>query len=762
MSRTFKSIMSIFIVLLSSVFVFTVPLLVCAENTDSILTPQELEFTPKGGGKFIYCNNTEGIFRSTLAGAPNPEPRYTMNNENLTPDRYYLYLSHINYTYGSDANGNPSGLGFDTELDVEIKAREDSVLKIYNAACETPKVKRYENENGEVQFEETNWGGMNACATMLRSDIYQLHSSKVFKNRNYTPVTINIKKGETVWLSEYLPDYTACSLVLPLFLAADAELISGRVDMNVVELKTKDGMLGDRSDFDSSTLSFGTYMRDRCHKGVADSLPEVNADLEYTIDDSVKDGQRLPVTFSNQFFSDVVTDEWVTNLNPQDDIWAKYTTVESDMLPLKYYDPSKLQYYGKNVPKAERSCVWVFDNYHSDAKEYIKESGVNEADYSPNFKLSARDDAGNIIENNGVACSMGNYGVSTRYNLAVTNNGEKTRYFNYSATTSANIIVAVRDENGDIVNTPIAKGDNVMGITTDTCASVELPPGMTKKFTIETILPVNYMGGLKNSFSISDSEAEFDLESETKNWLPDYITLENTYYMTYDHFVNDETREFLSGNLDNFEVTETDYGYMLRWKDWDDHPSWEGDFKTLASDVYFLDHEFNIIGKTHFDPFPMKAEYHFGKFIITLQDGTRKFSTDGAGWYTPYWPASKDEEMNEIMVRLNNEYLVFDQPPVILNDRTLVPMRAIFEKYDMNVSWDNETQTACATAKDGTTITFTIDDQTATVNGEEYEMDTVPILMNDRTLIPVRFLSESLGYNVGWNENAKEVTIKIC
>lgn len=741
--------------------VLCMPVCSYAENIDGLIEAEELKFTPVGGGKFIYCNNTEGIGRDTLAGDPNPNPRYTMNNENLTPDRYYLYLSHINYTYGFDEYYNPSGLGFDVELDVEIKAKEDSRLVIYNAACETPKVRRYENENGEIKFETTNWGGLNACATMLKSDIKQLHTSKVFKDRNYTPVTIDIKEGETVWLSQYLPDYAPCSMVLPVFIAADTELLYGKVDMNVVELRSKDGKLGDRTDFDSSKLGFGVFLRDRCHKGVADSLPEVNAELEYTIDDSTPDGQYLPVTFSNQFFSDVVTNEWVTNLNPQDDIWAKYITVESDMLPLEYYDPSKLLYYGKNVPKSERDSVWRFDNYHSDSKEYIKESGVKEDDYSPNYELSARDKNGNIIENNGIACSMGNYGVSTRYNLSVTNNGTKTKYFNYDASTSANIIVAVRDENGNIIGTPISKGGNEWDIIKDTCACIEIEPGTTEKFTIETILPVNYMGGLKNAFRISDSEAKFDFVTETKNWLPDYITLENTYYMTYDHFVNDETRDFLSGNLDNFEVTETDYGYMLRWKDWDDHPDWEGNFKPLASDVYFLNHEFNLIGRTHFDTFPMKAEYHFGKFIITLQDGSRKFSTDGAGWYTPYWPSSKDEEMNEIMVRLNNEYLKFDQPPIILNDRTLVPMRLIFEKLGLKVDWNNETETATAVTNDqSSTIAFTIDSNKAVVNGEEVEMDTTPVLINDRTLIPVRFLSETLGYTVNWNEYAKEVIIE--
>ncbi len=728
-----------------------------AANIDGLIEAQELKFIPKGGGKFIYCNNTEGISRDTLAGAPNPNPRYTMNNENLTPDKYYLYLSHINYTYGFDNFYNPSGLAFDVELDVEIKAKEDSVLVINNAACETPVVRRYENTNGEILFDTTNWGGLNACATMLKSDIKELHSSKTFTNRNYIPVTINIKKGETVWLSQYLNDYAACSMVLPIFITADTELKSGLIDMNVVELKSQDGNLGDRSGFESSKVSYGTYMRDRCHKGIADSLPEVNAELEYTIDNNTPDGQYLPVTFSNQFFNDVVTNEWVTNLNPQDDIWAKYITVESDMLQLKYIDNDKLNYYGKNVPQSERDNVWIFDNYHSDSKEYISESGVTADNYSPNYTLKARDKNGNIINNNGIACSMGNYGVSTRYNLKIRNDDSKTRYFNYDAATTANIIIALRDEDNNIIGTPICKGETG-SITTDTCAYMELKPHETTSFIVETILPVNYVGGLKSTFRISDKKPEFDFKTERRNWISDYNTIANTYYMTYNELADDKTKEFFSGNLDNFEAISTDYGYMLGWKDWDDHPDWEGQFKTLASDIYFLNQDFSLIGQTHFDNFPMNAKYCFGKFIITFQDGTRTFSTDGANWYTPYWNKSEDEIMNKIMVRLNNEYIKFDQEPILINDRTMVPMRFIFEKLGMTVDWNNSTNTATAT--DGKTIiSFTVDNNNAVVNGKDFVMDTAPVLVNDRTLIPIRFLSENLGYKVGWNEYAQEVSI---
>lgn len=603
---------------------------------DDVIQAQDLEFTPVGNGKFIYCNNTEGIFRNSLADSSNPNPVYTMSNLNLTPDRYYIYLSHINYTYSLNSNYNPDGLGFDTELDVEITAKEDSVLKIYRAAFETPEVKRYLDENNVLQYVFPTWGAENAVATMMNHDIYMLNSDVVFKNSGYVTRTISLKKGETVWLSQYIDNYAACSMILPVFLTADTELISGMVHMNVVELKSKDGKIGDRSDFDASKVAFGSYRRDRCLKGVADSLPEVETELEYVIDDTVQNNSYLPVTLTNQYAVEAVTtDKWVTNLNPQDDLWSKYITAETDMLTFKYYDPSKLTYYGKNVPQSERDSIWVFDTRHSDTNEYVAESGVSENDYSPNFVLDVTKD------NYGYACSMGNYGVTTRYKLSITNDGSKTRYFNYDATTSANIIVTMKNSDGSLwkgqEQPVIAKGGHGTQNVTDTCAYAELPPHTTTEFILEVLLPVNYLGGVTNSFRISDTKPQLIFTQSKKTMVADYDTIQNKYYSEYMSKANQETKDLLSGNLNNFEVTKTDYGYMLRFKDWDANPNFQGDFKVVGNDIYFLDKNFCYVGKSHFDVFPIKAIYSDGKFIVTQQDGSRLFSIDGATWQEPYW-----------------------------------------------------------------------------------------------------------------------------
>ena len=106
-----------------------------------------------------------------------------------------------------------------------------------------------------------------------------------------------------------------------------------------------------------------------------------------------------------------------------------------------------------------------------------------------------------------------------------------------------------------------------------------------------------------------------------------------------------------------------------------------------------------------------------------------------------------------ITVFLNGEQLVFDVQPTLENGRTLVPMRAIFEALGAEVSWDNETFTAVA-VKDGTTIAMTIDDNILFKNGEVTELDVPARLVDGRTLVPVRAVSEGLGADVQWdNEN---------
>lgn len=107
----------------------------------------------------------------------------------------------------------------------------------------------------------------------------------------------------------------------------------------------------------------------------------------------------------------------------------------------------------------------------------------------------------------------------------------------------------------------------------------------------------------------------------------------------------------------------------------------------------------------------------------------------------------------------NTEIKFSDCEPIIKNGRVLVPMRAIFETLGATVEWNKETRTV--TAKKGDTIiTLQRGQKEIVKNGEAVGIDTEAQIMNDRTLVPLRAVSTSLDYKVQWNEKDRSVTIE--
>lgn len=96
--------------------------------------------------------------------------------------------------------------------------------------------------------------------------------------------------------------------------------------------------------------------------------------------------------------------------------------------------------------------------------------------------------------------------------------------------------------------------------------------------------------------------------------------------------------------------------------------------------------------------------------------------------------------------------------PQIVNDRTLVPVRAIVEAMGGSVDWDNNTRTA-SLSYNGDVITLTIDSTTAYLNDSAFELDAAPAIINERTMLTIRFIAESFGFEVEWNNEIQTVTI---
>lgn len=99
-----------------------------------------------------------------------------------------------------------------------------------------------------------------------------------------------------------------------------------------------------------------------------------------------------------------------------------------------------------------------------------------------------------------------------------------------------------------------------------------------------------------------------------------------------------------------------------------------------------------------------------------------------------------------------------DVPPTIINNRTMVPLRAIFEALGAVVDWDDETKTVFAINNDKI-IVMQIGQDVMYVNEERKELDSPSVIMDGRTLVPVRAIAEAFGNTVGYDEETKTVTI---
>jgi hypothetical protein len=96
--------------------------------------------------------------------------------------------------------------------------------------------------------------------------------------------------------------------------------------------------------------------------------------------------------------------------------------------------------------------------------------------------------------------------------------------------------------------------------------------------------------------------------------------------------------------------------------------------------------------------------------------------------------------------------------PQYVNGRVLVPLRGVFEQMGAYVEWNPATRTVMASRAD-TDVRLQIGDRTATVNGMTQLLDVPAMIYRGSTMVPLRFISESLGANVQWFDTNREVVI---
>lgn len=852
--------------------------------------PADLKFSPKGGGTFIYCNNHESVLRSMLSDTSNPEAEYLMTNQNMKKGKYSLYASHLNHTELRGEDGGISEAGFDIEVDVRFLAEEDTVITFSSAAFETPELDIF-YEEGMLRKTEGDWGCIQAVADYMQRPIKQIHGDMQYDPLGFEEVSVTLKKGEEMWLGKYIKNYRSIAWLKPVQILADFEIVSGSAEIDVAALRAN-GTVGDRS-HNVPDAKFGAYHRDRAHKGLADSLPFVYSDkMEYVIDDSVLSGTLLPVRLYNQVAPGGNTVErWCTNLNPQTDAWSSAVCAESDMLPIYYADQSKLEYYGKNVAEKDKEDVWYFDTMHSDTAEYIEGVEAKPDDYMPNYRIPD-----GTVNYGDFGCHLGNYGVGINYVVSIKNNSSRVRYFNYNLLTNSNNIVNVRDEKGEYIGEYSLMKGRSDDKREDTMACIKLPPDTETSFMIEEILPMNYVGGMGNSFVITDTPADMTVLEDMRLYklTPDKFTGKEYFkwsgesiYTSYDkenwtqHTLSEVTKEIFKGNWNNYDIVSTDRGYMAKCSEYQTSPAYYTNILNYYYTVYFLDRDFNVTGRHTFDEYPNEISFARGKYYVktdnyiyysedtdrwntldsggydmpldnggifsaAAKDNEYYVSLDGVEYIKTAYPPTKaaeggdiplyldeaenrevtgraanetgsplyidivggyyfyadgsrlylsktalkwrsidfgdkitsveekdgeiyingryrllyDEDVNSAsFMRVDNEIMSLEGITAIINDRTVVPVRLLSEYFGAKVIWNPNKRTVNI-YYNGDTIVYTIDSDEVKVNADIVRMDTKAVISNDITMIPIRAFAECMSLDFDYDESRKIISIK--
>lgn len=177
----------------------------------------------------------------------------------------------------------------------------------------------------------------------------------------------------------------------------------------------------------------------------------------------------------------------------------------------------------------------------------------------------------------------------------------------------------------------------------------------------------------------------------------------------------------------------------------------------------------------------MIQSYNFGQTVLdrilaategdAWLDERKNAAAYATNWqYTTYGDAEYVEHVlryyhNDIeyigaKVRVDGKLISFeDQFPIILDDGyTFVPIRGVAEALGADVDWDNENYCAVIN-KDGSEIILPIGEDYAYVDGEEYYLESESRIINDRTMVPLRFIAEHLDCDVEWDGETRTVLI---
>ncbi len=154
---------------------------------------------------------------------------------------------------------------------------------------------------------------------------------------------------------------------------------------------------------------------------------------------------------------------------------------------------------------------------------------------------------------------------------------------------------------------------------------------------------------------------------------------------------------------------------------------------------------------------------------ITLNDAWTGGDYGGYTFWAVWREVESEPDPTVIKLQINNPRITVDgvsysidslgTTPLIVNNRTLLPIRAVIEAMGGTVAWDGSTKTVTLSAG-GKELFLRIDSKAMWDAGEVYFLDTAPVIIGGRTMLPVRAVAEYFGATVSWDAGTKTTTIE--
>lgn len=116
-------------------------------------------------------------------------------------------------------------------------------------------------------------------------------------------------------------------------------------------------------------------------------------------------------------------------------------------------------------------------------------------------------------------------------------------------------------------------------------------------------------------------------------------------------------------------------------------------------------------------------------------------------------------KINDLAVIMHDESQDIQLSALIREGRTMAPIRPIFDKFDLDLNWNGDENSITTTTPGGKTVWMQIDNNVARVDGEEYIMDIGPTIINSRTYVPVRYIFDLLDVEYSWDGESRQVEV---